>query len=119
MPVSAAAKRYKFAWSIQKVMEEHQLSRYFADAIPTASASASRMESAKNTTAKGVAQSKSSASKVSATAKNDPVEEGIKNMVAKEYGFGSWTGLSRLADPDMKADAQRRVRTLMMAARIK
>ena len=77
------------------------------------------MVSAKNSTAKGVATVKASAPKVVATAKNDPAEEGIKNMVAKEYGFGSWNGLARLADPDMKAEAQRRVRSLMMAARIK
>lgn len=120
MPASSAAKRYKFAWSIQKVMEQHNLGRYFVEEeIPTASASSSRMVSAKNTSAKGVAASKPSAQKVTATAKNDPIEEGFKNMVAKEYGFGSWTGMQRLADPDMTAEAKRRVRSLMMASRIK
>lgn len=119
MPAASAAKRYKFGWSIQKVMEQHQLNRYFASEVPTASASASRMVSAKNVSAKGGTVAKPSASKVTATAKNDPVEEGFKNMVAKEYGFGTWNGLQRLADAEMKSDAQRRVRSLMMAARIK
>lgn len=119
MPAASAAKRYKFGWSVQKVIDQHNLGSYFAAEIPTASASASRMVSAKNSTAKGVATAKVSVPKVVATAKNDPAEEGIKNMVAKEYGFGSWNGLSRLADPDMKAEAQRRVKSLMMAARIK
>ena len=119
MPTSSASKRYKFAWSIQKLVDQHNLGHYFAAEIPTASASASRMVSAKNVSSKGVAATKASAPKVIATSKNDPMEEGIKNMVAKEYGFGSWSGLARLADPDMKAEAQRRVKTLMMAARIK
>jgi hypothetical protein len=92
MPASNAAKRYKFSWSIQKVMDQHNLSRFFAAEIPTASASSSRMVSAKNSSAKGAVAAKPSASKVTATAKNDPMEEGFKNMVAKEYGFGSWTG---------------------------
>ncbi len=110
MPASNAAKRYKFSWSIQKVMDQHNLSRFFAARNPNSL----RFELPgwflqKTPRQKGVA-AKSSASKVTATAKNDPVEEGIKNMVAKEYGFGSWTGLQRLADPDMKAEAQRRVK---------
>ena len=119
MPVASAVKRYKFGWSVQKVMEQHNLDRYFAAEIPTASASSSRMVSAKNSSAKGEGSAKPSAPRVVATAQNSPVEEGFKNMVAKEYGFGSWNGLQRLADPDMKADAQRRVKSLMMAARIK
>jgi hypothetical protein len=117
MSEAKAAKRFKYAWSVQKVMSDYQLSRYFAEEIPTASASSARMVSSKNTNAKAAV--KASAPKVANTAQNNPVEEGFKNMVAKEYGFGSWTGLSRLADPETKANAQRRVKSLMMAARIK
>lgn len=119
MPVAAAAKRYKYGWSVQKVMEQHNLNRFFAEEMPTAAATASRMVSNKNTVAKGSVSAKATAVKVTPTAKNAPAEEGFKNMVAKEYGFGSWAGLQRLADPDMKAEAQHRVKSLLMAARIK
>lgn len=119
MSAANAAKRYKFSWSIQKVMEQHNLGRYFAAEIPTASASAARMATAKNSSAKSSSSVKASAPKTISNSHGDPVEEGFKNMVAKEYGFGSWTGLSRLADPDVKAEAQRRVRSLMLAARVK
>ncbi len=119
MPLGSAAKRYKFGWSVQKVMDQHNLGRYFSAEVPTASASSERMVTSYNTTAKGASVAKQSAPKVTATAQNSPVEEGFKNMVAKEYGFGSWNGLTRLADPEMKADAQRRVKSLMMATRIK
>lgn len=119
MPIASAAKRYNFGWSVQKVMDQHNLGRYFSAEIPTASASSDRMVSSYNSSAKGSNSAKQVTPKVTATAQNSPVEDGIKNMVAKEYGFGSWNGLSRLADPDMKANAQRRVKSLMMAARIK
>lgn len=119
MPVASASKRYSYGWSVQKVMDQHNLGRYFSAEIPTASASSERMVSSYNSSAKGSSPSKQAAPKVTATAKNSPVEEGFKNMVAKEYGFGSWNGLTRLADPEMKADAQRRVKSLMMATRIK
>ena len=120
MAAGAAAKRYKFGWSVQKVMEQHRLEQYFAAAMPTASASAEpRMTSAKNATAKGGSSAKPSAPKVTPTAKNAPMEEGFKAMVAKEYGFSTWSGLERLADSDMKAEAQRRVRSMMLAARVK
>jgi hypothetical protein len=120
MPIASAAKRYKYGWSVQKVMDQHNLGRYFSAEIPTASASSERMVSSYNSSAKGASPAKKqSAPKVTATAQSSPVEEGFKSMVAKEYGFSSWNGLSRLADPDMKADAQRRVKSLMMAARIK
>ncbi len=119
LPTATAAKRYKYGWSVQKVAEQHNLSRYFPAEIPTASASSERMVSAYNSSAKGTGTAKQASPKVAATAQSSPVEEGFKAMVAKEYGFSSWNGLSRLADPDMKADAQRRVKSLMMAARIK
>lgn len=120
MGAGAAAKRYKFGWSVQKVMEQHRMDQYFAAAMPTATASAEpRMVSAKNTSAKGGASARPSAPKVTPTAKNAPMEEGFKAMVAKEYGFSTWSGLERLADSDMKAEAQRRVRSMMLAARVK
>jgi len=119
MSAASASKRYKFGWSIQKLVDQHNLGRYFAEEMPTAAASATRMTTAKNVSAKGTSHVKTAAPKVVATAKNDPVEEGFRNMVAKEYGFGSWNGLQRLADPEMKSEATRRVKSLILAARIK
>ena len=67
----------------------------------------------KKTVSKGLAKSSAP------MAKNNPVEEGFKNMVAKEYGFASWAGLQKLADPDTKSEAGRRVKSLMMASRVR
>lgn len=121
MPAANAAKRYPFAWSVQKVMEQNHLDRYFNEEVHTAAAAVpDRMISAKYATGtKGIATPKVSAPKVVATAKNSPVEEGFRNMVAKEYGFTSWTGLERLAEPEVKNEAEHRVKSMLMASRIK
>ncbi len=116
-PTASAIKGYKYSWSIQKLLNEHDLLRYFPEESSMATAAASvstpRKGTGKNAVAKG-------ASKTSAPlAKTNPVEEGFKNMVAKEYGFASWAGLSKLADPDSKSEAARRVKSLMMASRVR
>ncbi|MBC7778184.1 MAG: hypothetical protein H7246_22315 [Phycisphaerae bacterium] len=116
-PTAAAIKGYRYGWSMQKLINEHDLQRYFPEERSTVAAavgtSTSRKVVEKNSTSKGVA-------KYSApVAKNNPVEEGFKNMVAKEYGFGSWAGLQKLADPDTKSEAARRVKSLMMASRVR
>lgn len=116
-PVSAALKSYRYGWSMQKLMAGHDLLRYFPEEVPTAVAASEPMRFVpeKKMTAKGTAPTKPAAP----VAKNSPAEEGFKAMVAKEYGFSSWSGLQRLADPDTKTDAQKRVKTLMMAARVR
>lgn len=114
-PTATAIKGYRYGWSMQKLMAEHDLMRYFPEEVPTAAASVStaRKVSEKNNTAKG-------AVKYSAPlAKTNPAEEGFKSMVSKEYGFASWAGMQKLADPDTKADAARRVKSLMMASRVR
>ena len=119
MPVASAAKRYNYGWSVQKMMDQYKLGRYFAAEIPTAEATAPSMVSSKNSASKSISTSKPKAAKVTQNASTNPLESGFQNMVAKEYGFGSWNGLLRLADTDMKSEAQRRVKSLLMAARIK
>jgi hypothetical protein len=116
-PVSAALKGYRYGWSMQKLMAGHDLLRYFPEEVPTAVAASEpvRFVPEKKMIAKGAAPTKPAAP----VAKNSPAEEGFKAMVAKEYGFSSWSGLQRLADPDTKTDAQKRVKTLMMAARVR
>ena len=114
-PVSTAVKGYKFGWSMQKLIAEHDLMRYFPEETPVAAASVStsRKNTEKSMVSKGIAKSSAP------VAKNNPVEEGFKNMVAKEYGFASWAGLQKLADPDTKSDASRRVKSLMMGSRVR
>ncbi len=126
-PTATAIKGYRYGWSMQKLMNEHDLLRFFPEERPTTTApsyakamvgeSAGMSKSAKfvekSTASKGLAKSSAP------IAKNNPVEEGFKNMVAKEYGFASWAGLQKLADPDTKSEAGRRVKSLMMASRVR
>ena len=116
-PVSAAVKTYPFGWSMQKVMQQYDLLRYFPEEMPTASASV-RMTPEKKTSIKGETKAAKPAAKSSAP-QVSAVEDGFRAMVAKDNGFSSWAGLQRLADPDTKTAAQKRVKTLMMASRIK
>ena len=48
-----------------------------------------------------------------------PVESGFREMVAKEEGFSSWQGLQRLGDPDTKKRADKRVKMLLGASRVR
>lgn len=116
-PLSSALKTYPYGWSMQKVMQQYDLLRYFPEEMPTASASV-RMTPEKKMVAKGETKSVK-ATAPAAKPQVSAVEDGFRVMVAKENGFSSWAGLQRLADPDTKADAQKRVKRLMMAARIK
>ena len=118
MPGSAAAKRYEYGWSVQKISDQYRLAANFAQEIPTAAANAAPSAMASSSSSKGASNTRSS-SKVVQTAQSSPMESGFQNMVAKEYGFSSWNGLQRLGDAGMKNDAKRRVKSLMMAARIK
>ncbi len=114
-PTATAIKGYRYSWSIQKLLNEHDLSRYFPEevTVATASVGTSHKMTTKNTVSKGAANTSAPLAKL------NPAEEGFKNMVAKEYGFGSWAGLSKLADPDTKGEAARRVKSLMMASRVR
>jgi len=112
-PTATAIKGYKYGWSMQKLINDHDLGRYFPEevsATSTASVGTSK-KIEKKTAAKGAAKPSTP------VAKNNPIEDGFKNMVAKEYGFASWNGLQKLADPDTKTEATRRVKSLLMAAK--
>lgn len=117
-PLSAVLKTYPYSWSMQKVMQQYDLLRYFPEEMPTASA-AVRMAPEKKMSVKGGETKSAKPAVKTLTPQASAVEDGFRNMVAKENGFSSWAGLQRLADPDTKADAQKRVKTLMMASRIK
>lgn len=113
-PVATALKGYRYGWTMQKLIEQYDLARYFPSDAPVATASVARKTVSNSTTTAKVA-----AKTTMPQAKNNPVEEGFKSMIAKEYGFASWAGLQKLADPDTKAEAARRVKTLMMASRVR
>ena len=116
--VNAALKTYPYGWSMQKLMQQYDLMRYFPEEVPVASASLHMMPE-KKMTPKTVSKSAGKPAAQPAASAVSPAEDGFRNMVAKEYGFSSWTGLQRLADPETKTEAQKRVKRLMLAARIK
>ncbi len=117
-PTSAAIKGYRYSWSMQKLLNEHDLTRYFPEDI---AASRTVAASVGNTSRKLApsAGTKSTSKSSAPMAKTNPLEEGFKNMVSKEYGFTSWAGLQKLADPETKSEAARRVKSLMMASRVR
>ena len=119
MPLSNAAKKYAFGWSVQKITNDYNLNQYFAQEIPVATASAVPSIVASKNSSSSVSKSKASTKTVTQTAKVSPVESGLQQMVAKEYGFNSWNGLMKLGAADVKSKAQSKVQSLMMAARIK
>ncbi len=116
MSEANALKRYRYGWTMQRLLNGFDLSGYFPEDVPVATASIAR-PSMKPT--KTPATTKSGKTTVPAVSKLSPVEEGIRTMVAKEHGFSNWQGLMRLADQDTKVDAQKRVKSLMTAARIR
>jgi hypothetical protein len=108
--VANALKKYKYGWTMQRLLEGYDLAGYFPESVPVASASVSRP--AKATTSKPAAAKP-------AAPQSSPVEDGFRQMVAKDYGFSNWAGLQRLGDPETKTAAQKRVKSLMAAARIR
>lgn len=117
-PVAAAIKGYRYGWTMQKLLNEYDLTRYFPEESAITTAAASAGTSRKSAERSNLA-SKGMVNTSAPVAKTNPVEEGFKNMVAKEYGFASWAGMQKLADPDTKSEASRRVKSLMMASRVR
>lgn len=118
-PTAVAVKGYKFGWSMQKLMQEHNLDRYFPEESSAGATMAASVGMSERSSARSTTTAKSAAKNAMPVAKTNPLEEGFKNMVAKEYGFGSWAGMQKLADPETKAEAVRRVKSLTMASRIR
>ena len=110
-----AAKGYPYAWSVGKLMSRYNLQLLYPAPPPPV-----RTAAAKVVTRPAAASSNSVAAKVSKPmAQTPPSEAGVREMVAKENGFSSWSGLQRLADADTKKKAEKRCKSLMMATRIK
>lgn len=116
LPTSAALKSYDYSWSVGKVAQQYNLTKYFPAPTPVAAAKVTpsyKAPAAKKTTA-ATAQQKT---KPQATV--SPVEAEFREMVAKEEGFTSWQGLQRLGDLDTKKNAERRVKMLTSASRVR
>jgi hypothetical protein len=111
-PLATAGKSYDYAWSVAKIAQQYDLGQYFEAPVKTASAKAPAYKAV-------TAPQKATASKQKPVASVSPAEAGFREMVAKEEGFSSWQGLQRLGDLETKKNAERRVKTLMSAARVR
>lgn len=115
VPVNAALKSYDYSWSVGKVSQQYNLAKYFQAAPPTAAAKVPAFSafSAPKKSVATVPQKAKPAASVS------PAEANFREMVAKEEGFSSWKGLQRLGDLETKQNAERRVKTLLGAVRVR
>jgi hypothetical protein len=112
IPASTALKSYDYAWSVGKVAQQYNLTKYFpAPTPPTVVAKVPTSAPKKSVAA--------APQKAKPAAKVPPAEASFREMVAKEEGFSSWQGLQRLGDPETKMNAERRVKTLMGAVRVR
>jgi hypothetical protein len=119
MSVSAAIKKYPYGWTMQRLISGYDLASEFSEEVPVATASAYTAPKSKVSMAPAKTTAKSGAMATSKTNQAAPAEAGFQAMVAKEYGFSTWQGLMRLGDHQTKSEAQRRVKGLMTAARIR
>jgi hypothetical protein len=117
IPNSTALKSYDYSWSVGKVAQQYGLTKYFPAAAPVAQAKMTPSFSAPSTSKKPAAAAAPQQKKPVATV--SPSEAGFREMVAKEEGFSSWQGLQRLGDLDTKKNAERRVKMLMSAVRVR
>lgn len=116
LPTSAAAKSYEYAWSVAQIAGQFDLAKYFPAHTTTVAAKVTPSFKAPSMTKKAVV---STPEKVKPLATTSPIEAGFREMVAKEEGFSSWQGLQRLGDIPTKQRADKRVKMLLGAARVK
>ncbi len=120
---SNALKTYEYGWSMAKLMQQHNLAKYFP--APAASTAAqfrpkSRVAEANVFSMSSKKSAPAAAPKIAKpTASTSAAEAGFRDMVAKEEGFSSWAGLQKLGDIDTKQTAERRVKRLLSAARVR
>lgn len=116
LPTSTAAKSYDYAWSVAQVARQYDLAKYFP--APAQTAAAKVMPSYKAPAAAKKANDPAR-EKTKPAASTSPVEAGFREMVAREEGFSSWQGLQRLGDIETKQRADKRVKMLLGAARVR
>ncbi len=120
---SNALKAYEYGWSMSKLMQQHDLAKYFP--APAAATAAHFKPKSKVAEANVFSMNSKKSASVAApkitkpTASTSAAEAGFRDMVAREEGFSSWAGLQKLGDIDTKQSAERRVKRLLSAARVK
>jgi hypothetical protein len=117
LPTSTALKSYDYSWSVGKIAQQYNLTKYFPAPTPVAVAKVAPSYNAATVAKKTTAAAQRQKAKPQATV--SPVEAEFREMVAKEEGFTSWQGLQRLGDLDTKKNAERRVKMLMSASRVR
>jgi hypothetical protein len=117
LPTSAALKSYDYSWSVGKVAQQYNLTKYFPAPTPVVAAKVTPSYKAPAVVKKMTVAAPQQKAKPQATV--SPVETDMREMVAKEEGFTSWQGLQRLGDLDTKKNAERRVKMLMSASRVR
>lgn len=115
-PAGTALKSYDYSWSVGKVAQQYNLTKYFPAPTPTAVAKVPAYAAASTTSKKSVT---AAPQKAKPAASVSPAEASFREMVAKDEGFSSWQGLQRLGDLETKKNADRRVKTLMGAVRVR
>lgn len=120
--VSNALKTYEFGWSMGKLMQQHNLTRHFP--TPAQAATAAHFKPQPRVAEANIFSAKKTAP-AAAPKITKPVagisaaEAGFRDVVAKQEGFSSWAGLQKLGDLEQKQNAERRVKRLLSAARVK
>jgi hypothetical protein len=120
---SNALKTYEYGWSMSKLMQQHDLAKYFP--APAAATASQFKPKSKVAEANMFSMNSKKSASVAApkitkpTASTSAAEAGFRDMVAREEGFSSWAGLQKLGDIDTKQSAERRVKRLLSAARVK
>lgn len=117
---SNALKTYEYGWSMSKLMQQHDLAKYFPAPAAAQFRPKSKVAEANVFSMNSKKSAPVAAPKITKpTASTSAAEAGFRDMVAKEEGFSSWAGLQKLGDIDTKQSAERRVKRLLSAARVK
>jgi hypothetical protein len=120
---TAASKRYEHAWSVGKIAQQYNLSQYFPATAPATAmvpkksprAAEANFGASVSSKKAAIAQPQSGKPQAGISA----AEAGFREMVAKDEGYASWSGLQRLGDEETKQQAAQRVKRLLLGARVK
>lgn len=116
LPSNTAVKTYDYAWSVAKIVQQYNLAKYFHTAAPVAAAKVTPSFTTAGPSKKAVSVSQQKSKPAASLA---PAEAGFRDLVAKEEGFTSWQGLQRLGDIETKKRADKRVKLLLGASRVR
>lgn len=137
LPETTALKNYEQSKTIASLVRMHDLDRVFAHSagpkftskkeskreaknVETISAAAKKRSKDKRKPIEPTATAEPNVKKINQSEeKTKPAEVIAREAAAKEFGFKTWEGLQLLGSPDLKAKAGKRVKTLLLTARIR